>query len=333
MFQRGRKSIRDSYDDHFMGNPGNDREVTFHRVVNIVERRSPMQMMGGDFDRRMHDGPMYNEPMPFQNPRDSQGNNNFPQNDMQFFGNEDHRFGNFHRNPPSHRNEGPPSHFMHNRDDLRHHLDSRNNGRGGNFYRNRGREPVRDDIDYRRREPYSYNRDRSPVRRGSHSSKSGSRPSEKSKVSQQKPKPAAPASPPPPESPKEEPPHTATVSKESPPASVAEPEQEEEEVQAASVEPEPTPDLDLKARRLEVIKAKALEIEKDYRQDCETFRTVVKMLVEKEPSLDYLLQAPLEKNLEEIKGRCLDSLKQFIKELDEAIEQPNVTDQPTESET
>lgn len=97
-------------------------------------------------------------------------------------------------------------------------------------------------------------------------------------------------------------------------------------------EPEPTPELDLKARREEAIKAKALEIEKDFRQDCETFRTVVKMLVEKEPSLDYLLQAPMDKNLEELKGRCLDSLKQFIKDLDEAIE-PSVIDQPTEAET
>lgn len=329
MFQRGRQNIRESYDDHFMMNPGNGREVTFHRVVNIVERRSPMPLMGGDFERRGLDGPMYNEPMPYQNPRDCQGHNNFPSNDIQFFESEEHRFGSFHRNLPPQRNDGPNSHFIHNRDDLRHHLESRNNSRGGNFFRNRGRDPVREDIDYRRREPFTYNRDRSPIRRGSHSSSSGSRPVEKNFSSQQKPKPAAPASPRP-ESPKEEPPHTITTSKESPPASVAEP---DEEVEAASVEPERTPELDLKVQRLEAIKAKALEIEKDYRQDCETFRTVVKMLVEKEPSLDYLLQAPLEKNLEEMKGRCLDSLKQFIKELDEAIEQPCTADQPTEDET
>uniref|UniRef100_A0A8C6UGK8 Periphilin-1 C-terminal domain-containing protein n=1 Tax=Neogobius melanostomus TaxID=47308 RepID=A0A8C6UGK8_9GOBI len=311
-----------------------------------------MPMMGGDFDRRGLDGPMYNEPMPYHNTRDCQGNNNFPQHDLPFFENEDHRFGNFRRNPPL-RNDGQPPHYTHKRDDLRHHLESRNNGRGGNFYRNRGRDQVREDTDYRRRGV----RDRSPARR-SHSSSSGARPADKNSSSQQKPKPAAPASPPPPASPKEEPPHTTTTSKESPPASVAEPveeqeeqeqeveqeeeeeeeevvveEEEEEVVAAAPVEPELTPELNLKTRRLEAIKEKALEIEKDYRQDCETFRTVVKMLVEKEPSLDYLLQAPLEKNLEEIKGRCLDSLKQFIKELDEAIEQPNSTDQPTEGET
>ncbi|XP_020790550.1 periphilin-1-like isoform X2 [Boleophthalmus pectinirostris] len=326
MFQRGRKNFREAYDNHFMSGPRNGREVTFHRVVNVVERRNPMQMMGGDFDRRGLDGPLYNEPMPYQDPRECQGSNNYPQNDAQFFENEDHRFGNFHRNAPPPRNEG---HYNHNRDDLRHHLDSRNNGRGGNFFRNRGRDPAREDIDYRRREQFTFVRDRSPVRRGNHSSNSASRPSEKSS-SQQKPKPTASASPPH-GSPEEDLPQTPTTSKESPPASVAEP---EEEVEAASVEPEPTPEQDLKARRVEAIKAKALEIEKDYRQDCETFRTVVKMLVDKEPSLDYLLQAPLEKNLEEIKERCLDSLKQFIKELDEAIEQPsNIltnTDQPTE---
>uniref|UniRef100_A0A8C4FAV2 Periphilin 1 n=1 Tax=Dicentrarchus labrax TaxID=13489 RepID=A0A8C4FAV2_DICLA len=56
-----------------------------------------------------------------------------------------------------------------------------------------------------------------------------------------------------------------------------------------------------------------------YRRDCETFRTVVKMLVAKEPSLDNLLQAPLDENLLEIKQRCLDALKHFVKELDEAF--------------
>lgn len=57
-----------------------------------------------------------------------------------------------------------------------------------------------------------------------------------------------------------------------------------------------------------------------YRQDCETFRTVVKMLVAKEPMLDNLLQAPLDENLLEIKQRCLDDLRHFVKELDEVLE-------------
>lgn len=61
-----------------------------------------------------------------------------------------------------------------------------------------------------------------------------------------------------------------------------------------------------------------------YRQDCETFRTVVKMLVDKEPSLDNLLQAPLDRNLLEIKDRCLDALRHFVKELDEVLK-PDTT--------
>lgn len=57
-----------------------------------------------------------------------------------------------------------------------------------------------------------------------------------------------------------------------------------------------------------------------YRQDCETFHTVVKMLVEKEPALDDLLQISLDKNLQEIKQRCLDDLRHFVKELDEVLQ-------------
>lgn len=70
-----------------------------------------------------------------------------------------------------------------------------------------------------------------------------------------------------------------------------------------------------------------------YRQDCETFRTVVKMLVSKEPSLDNLLQAPLDKNLSEMKQRCLDSLKHFVKELDEVLEQPDTSPEETSLKT
>lgn len=82
------------------------------------------------------------------------------------------------------------------------------------------------------------------------------------------------------------------------------------------MEPKLTPEEDFKARRSEAIRAKALEIEKHYRQDCETFRTVVKMLVAKEPSLDNLLEASLDKNLMELQQRCLDALRSFIMELD-----------------
>jgi len=54
-----------------------------------------------------------------------------------------------------------------------------------------------------------------------------------------------------------------------------------------------------------------------YTQDCQTFGTVVQLLVEKEPSLEGLLRAPLRDNLLELKQRCLDDLRHFIKELDQ----------------
>ncbi|KAM8739696.1 periphilin-1 isoform 7-T8 [Acanthopagrus schlegelii] len=75
-------------------------------------------------------------------------------------------------------------------------------------------------------------------------------------------------------------------------------------------------------RRAQAIAAKAHEIEKMYRQDCETFGMVVKMLVAKDPNLEKQLQVPLRENLGEIRERCLEDLKHFISELDEAVRQP-----------
>ncbi|KAG7277502.1 hypothetical protein CRUP_037373 [Coryphaenoides rupestris] len=95
---------------------------------------------------------------------------------------------------------------------------------------------------------------------------------------------------------------------ESRPASVT------ESAAAASSEPSLAPDEDLRARRSQAIASKALEIE----EDCQTFGTVVQLLVEKEPSLDGLLLAPLRDNLLELKQRCLDDLRHFIKELDQS---------------
>lgn len=63
----------------------------------------------------------------------------------------------------------------------------------------------------------------------------------------------------------------------------------------------------------------------DYRHDCETFCTVVKMLVAKEPSLERLIQAPLDEILQEVKHRCMDALKSFVNELDKVIEQPDTS--------
>lgn len=46
------------------------------------------------------------------------------------------------------------------------------------------------------------------------------------------------------------------------------------------------------------------------------------MLVAKDPNLEKQLQVPLRENLGEIRERCLEDLKHFINELDEAVRQP-----------
>ncbi|KAI4877285.1 hypothetical protein NFI96_011832, partial [Prochilodus magdalenae] len=76
-------------------------------------------------------------------------------------------------------------------------------------------------------------------------------------------------------------------------------------------EDEQTPE----ARRTHAITNKALEIEKLYRQDCETFGMVVKMLVAKQPTLGEQLETALKENLTEIKERCLEDLRHFISEV------------------
>ncbi|XP_076862846.1 periphilin-1 [Brachyhypopomus gauderio] len=82
---------------------------------------------------------------------------------------------------------------------------------------------------------------------------------------------------------------------------------------------------DFQERRSQAIAAKAREIEKVYRQDCETFGMVVKMLVSKEPSLENHLQAPLKENLSDIRERCLEDLRHFIAELDEVVRPPDTS--------
>lgn len=70
--------------------------------------------------------------------------------------------------------------------------------------------------------------------------------------------------------------------------------------------------------RRKAIVSKTKEIEQAYYQDCETFGMVVKMLVEKDPSLETSIQFALRQNLYEISERCVKELRQFIAEYDAA---------------
>ncbi|XP_076863296.1 uncharacterized protein LOC143515162 isoform X5 [Brachyhypopomus gauderio] len=73
------------------------------------------------------------------------------------------------------------------------------------------------------------------------------------------------------------------------------------------------------ARRAHAIANKAMEIEKLYRQDCETFGMVVKMLVAKQPTLEKQLETALKENLMDLKQRCLEDLRHFISEVDAVL--------------
>ncbi|XP_056138225.1 periphilin-1-like [Lampris incognitus] len=227
-------------------------------------------------------------------------------------------------------------------------------------YSNRGA----DHEDYRRGEPFTVTRECSPVRRKSPTPESSDPGPDTSATShspnrnkgftyqqlQQRNKVQTPTDHTPSGS-RDQSPHSSGSQKENPPASVTESvevgeEVGEEEVKEgveegveegaaaaagevvmvpASVEPTPTPEEDFKARRAQAIQSKALEIEKLYRQDCETFGMVVKMLVAKQPKLEELVEAPLKENLLEIKQRCLDDLKLFIKELDQVTQPPETS--------
>ncbi|XP_054034571.1 periphilin-1 isoform X1 [Dryobates pubescens] len=70
--------------------------------------------------------------------------------------------------------------------------------------------------------------------------------------------------------------------------------------------------------RSKAIATKTKEIEQVYRQDCETFGMVVKMLIDKDPSLENSLQFALRQNLHEIGERCIEELKRFIVQYDAA---------------
>uniref|UniRef100_A0A3P9AP54 Periphilin-1 C-terminal domain-containing protein n=1 Tax=Esox lucius TaxID=8010 RepID=A0A3P9AP54_ESOLU len=70
------------------------------------------------------------------------------------------------------------------------------------------------------------------------------------------------------------------------------------------------------AIRNRAIQQKRKEIERVYRQDCDTFGVVVKMLVAKDPSLERPIQSSLQENLRDIGLRCVEAMQQFIEDYD-----------------
>ncbi|XP_051758932.1 uncharacterized protein LOC127517410 [Ctenopharyngodon idella] len=82
------------------------------------------------------------------------------------------------------------------------------------------------------------------------------------------------------------------------------------------------------AARNRAIQKKQEQIEEVYRQDCDTFGMVVKMLVAKDPSLEKSIQPSLRENLRDIGMRCIKAMEQFIHEYDSPeLDTPTSTSQ------
>ncbi|XP_059181601.1 periphilin-1 isoform X7 [Centropristis striata] len=348
MSHRRDRSIREMYDDHFLP----ERPGPYPRGAGSVERRGPFGRPEDDYNRggyQYEGGPRF-----FPN---GGGPRNYYEDQRSYHGDNIHFPSERRAGPPSRREEYPyrgPREDPHSGRPIEfgaraappHNV--RNQGiypaprslpEGGedtlvqailNLDRGEDREHFR-----RKAAPFPPLRERSPVRRDvarSPHSRSGSSvssrgyspdrakglpfPSQQDKI---------------PGLSREGSPHSATSIKED----NHPPEGEKEELPMLPLveESQKSSSDNFQERRALAIAAKAQEIEKVYRQDCETFGMVVKMLVAKDPNLEKQLQVPLRENLGEIRERCLEDLKHFIHELDEVARQPepSVCDSTTPS--
>lgn len=75
-------------------------QVTVHRVVNIVEKRSAMSRPGLDYERGFHDEQCYGGARNYQDEREFHGEGNYPPNECRYY-DENPNFGNFRRNSSS----------------------------------------------------------------------------------------------------------------------------------------------------------------------------------------------------------------------------------------
>jgi len=71
-------------------------------------------------------------------------------------------------------------------------------------------------------------------------------------------------------------------------------------------------DFGLSSQKMGLLREKKEDIERAYRNDCETFATVVKMLISKDPLLEDKLQLSLRENLKDIGQRCIYELREYI---------------------
>ncbi|XP_061678594.1 periphilin-1-like isoform X2 [Syngnathoides biaculeatus] len=316
-------AMRVHYDQHFP--PVESREVTVRRVVNIVERRTPVHSVGGNYDRGYEDGQWFDDDQSYRAEECPRVDDYLPER----YYDDNPNYVNFQRNSSLHLQEPHYQCPRYDRDDLRHQI--RSSREDHNHFRHS--QNIKGDLDRSSGKRKSQPPDKQNV----------SPESDKGSAHPQKNKPVVVPTPPT-SVPAEEPPQASSSTKALKSEPVSKPgdlttdprplrhqekatdfvpEKEEEapvEAASTSMEPETTQDEELTARRSEAIKAKALEIEKHYRQDCETFVTVVKMLVSKEPTLENLLNGALNASLSEMKQNCFTVLRHYVKELDEALD-------------
>ncbi|XP_059181600.1 periphilin-1 isoform X6 [Centropristis striata] len=350
MSHRRDRSIREMYDDHFLP----ERPGPYPRGAGSVERRGPFGRPEDDYNRggyQYEGGPRF-----FPN---GGGPRNYYEDQRSYHGDNIHFPSERRAGPPSRREEYPyrgPREDPHSGRPIEfgaraappHNV--RNQGiypaprslpEGGedtlvqailNLDRGEDREHFR-----RKAAPFPPLRERSPVRRDvarSPHSRSGSSVSSRGYSPDRAkglPFPSQQGKNKIPGLSREGSPHSATSIKED----NHPPEGEKEELPMLPLveESQKSSSDNFQERRALAIAAKAQEIEKVYRQDCETFGMVVKMLVAKDPNLEKQLQVPLRENLGEIRERCLEDLKHFIHELDEVARQPepSVCDSTTPS--
>ncbi|RVE71606.1 hypothetical protein OJAV_G00053410 [Oryzias javanicus] len=173
-YRWGQRSIREQYEDHFSHDK---REVTVHRVVNIVEKRNLGPRPDMEYDRGLHDHPWYGSPQHYRDTRGYYTVDGYPPNDEQYF-DEKPYYGSFGRSASQQQIEGPYSHKSFGKDDLRHQLSSRKSSRGQPFRKRGGRQsyPPRDDReDFRANKSLVITRERSPVKKEAPSTPAASR--------------------------------------------------------------------------------------------------------------------------------------------------------------
>lgn len=79
-------------------------QVTFHRVVNIVEKRTPVPLAGYEYDRRVNDDQWYDDSRNYQDSSEFQEDGGYPPSDCQYFDEDNSSYNNFRRNSPPPRN-------------------------------------------------------------------------------------------------------------------------------------------------------------------------------------------------------------------------------------